>query len=115
MLCVDLLNRLKLQHDLPPQGIETPHDTEAWGSVSGNSDGKVLGIVIPPSDQIKKNSFKDNLRSEIVGGYRHKRYERCYHGILGFVLLERLNEGREISFLRKNRAGQTSQYSIINK
>ena len=42
------------------------------------------------------------LRSEVVGGYRHKRYERCYHGIIGFVLLEKLNEGQGISFLKRD-------------
>ena len=43
----------------------------------------------------------DALKAE-VGGYRHNRYERCYHGIIGFVLLERLNDGQAISFMSKN-------------
>ena len=96
------LNRLKILRDLPPLGIETPHDTENWDDVNQNVDGMVLGIVIPSSDQLKKNKQQDVLRSEVVGGYRHKRYERCYHGIIGFVLLEKLNEGQGISFLKRD-------------
>ena len=92
------LNRLKIIKDLPPHGIETPHDTQSWETANQNkTDGRILGIVIPTSDQLKKNTLE--LRAEIVGGYRHKRYERCYHGILGFLLLERLNDGQAVSFL----------------
>ena len=96
------LNRLKILRDLPPLGIETPHDTENWDDVNQNVDGMVLGIVIPSSDQLKKNKQQDVLRSEVVGGYRYKRCERCYHGIIGFVLLEKLNEGQGISFLKRD-------------
>ena len=101
------LNRLKIISDLPPHGIETPHDTQSWDSVSEKKiDGRILGIVIPTSDQLKKNTH--DLRAEVVGGYRHKRYERCYHGIIGFVLLERLNDGQPISFLKKGFVPQGS-------
>lgn len=96
------LNRLKVLEDLPPHGIETPHDTESWESVRRATDGRVLGIIIPPSDQIKKNAKRDDLKPEVVGGYRHKRYERCYHGIIGFNLLERLNDGQALSFKKKS-------------
>ena len=48
------LNRLKILRDLPPLGIETPHDTKNWDEVNQNVDGMVLGIVIPSSDQQKK-------------------------------------------------------------
>ena len=107
------LNRLKILNDLPPEGIETPHDTEMWlENVSRKSDGRILGIVLPPSDQLKKNKHQDSLKPEVVGGYRHKRYERCYHGIIAFVLLERLNEGQVISFLKKNRG--TRRFSSLD-
>ena len=37
--------------------------------------------------------------SEVTGGYRHKRCERCYIGIMAFILLQKLNDGnRQISF-----------------
>ena len=61
-----------------------------------------MGIIIPPSDQIKKNAKRDDLKPEVVGGYRHKRYERCYHGIIGFNLLERLNDGQALFFKKKS-------------
>ena len=104
------LNRLKILNDLPPGGIITPHDTEGWEDTDNTRpDGKILGIVLPPSDQLKKNKTTDDLKAEVVGGYQHKRYERCYHGIIGFVLLERLNDGQVISFMSKNfvPAGET--------
>ena len=85
---------------------QTPHDTISWSdphdlNVNG-TDGSVLGIIIPRIDQIKKNTAVENLKPEVVGGYRHKRYERCYHGILAFVILEKLQNGLSISFLRKD-------------
>ena len=85
-------------NDLPPHGIETTrtHDTEIWESVGEKTDGRILGIIIPPCGQLKKMKTRDCLKPEAVGGYRHKRYERCYHGIIGFVLLERLNDGQLI-------------------
>ena len=55
------LNRLKVLEDLTPHGIATTHDTESWDSVRRATDGRVLGIIIPPSDQIRKNAKRDDL------------------------------------------------------
>ena len=114
------LNKLKVLNDLPPHGIETPHDTETWESVRKKTDGRILGIIIPLCDQIKKMKTRDCLKPEAVGGYRHQRYERCYHGIIGFVLLERLNDGQLISLKKRHvllmeiRTGRMSRSSTTN-
>ena len=99
------IDKLIVLNDLPPHGIETPHDMRSWESTRGNiyaADGKVLGCIIPKIDQIKKNARMENIRPEVTGGYRHKRYERCYHSILGFSILELMHrENQNVSFLDK--------------
>ena len=98
------IDKLVVLSDLPPHGIETPHDTRSWESTrtSSSSDGKVLGCILPKIDQVKKNAKVENMRPEVTGGYRHKRYERCYHSILGFSILELMHrENVNISFLAK--------------
>ncbi len=92
------LNKLFVLEDLPPMGTRTPHDSESWGDMSHAVDGRVIGFLIPPPDQIKKNQKHMQKKTEAVGGYRHKRFERCVAGILGFSLLERLDK-INISFL----------------
>ena len=93
------LSKLYILNSLPPYGTETPHDSDGWEDVQSEVDGRILGCIIPPSDQIKKNNNHQNRMSEVTGGYRHKRCERCYIGIMAFILLQKLNDGnRQISF-----------------
>lgn len=98
------LKNLLLIHDLPPFGIKTPHDGEEWKDISTsdtNVDGRMLGIIIPPKDQLKKNKKHQNLTAEGVGCYRHKRIERCACGILAFTFFTRVDTERgKISFLQ---------------
>jgi hypothetical protein len=102
------LKNLLLIYDLPPFGIRTPHDGEDWKdilstSTSRNVDGRMLGIIIPPNDQRKKNKKHQNLTAEGVGCYRHKRIERCACGILAFTFFTRVDKERgKISFLLDN-------------
>ena len=96
------LNKLIVLKDLPPHGIETPHDTQSWDSVQSHVDGRIIGMVIPPLEQLKKNQKIENLRPEVVGCYRHKRHERCYQGIISFRIFELLNSGTLISFCAKD-------------
>ena len=93
------LSKLYVLHTLPPHGTNTPHDGETWDDVRSKIDGRILGCIIPPADQIKKNNNHQNRMSEVTGGYRHKRYERCYIGIMAFMLLEKLvDKNRKVSF-----------------
>jgi uncharacterized protein YqkB len=96
-----------LIHDLPPFGIRTPQDSEDWRDMSTsdgrNVDGRMLGIIIPPNDQKKKNRKHQTLKTEGVGCYRHKRIERCACGILAFTFFTRVDSKRgKISFLHDN-------------
>ena len=93
------LDKLFLLKDLPPMGTETPHDGNRWEDVVEPVDGRVLGFLIPPKDQIKKNTAHMERKTEAVGAYRHKRFERCMIGIVAFSLLDRLDKN-DISFLR---------------
>ena len=93
------LDKLFLLKDLPPMGTETPHDGNQWEDVVEPVDGRVLGFLIPPKDQIKKNTAHMERKTEAVGAYRHKRFERCMIGIVAFSLLDRLDKN-DISFLR---------------
>lgn len=104
------LNNLVVLDQYPPTGIRTPHDTEDWTHEKEKCDGRVLGIVIPRTDQIKKNTSVENLKAEIVGGYRHKRYERCYHGIVAFVIFEKLQDHLNISFASEDNVPQGKTY-----
>ena len=93
------LSKFYVLTDLPPHGTESPVDVDTWADVRAKIDGRILGCIIPPLDQIKKNSNHQNRTSEVVGGYRHKRIERCYIGIMAFMLLEKLaDQSRKISF-----------------
>jgi hypothetical protein len=101
------LKNLLLIHDLPPFGIRTPQDSEDWRDMSTsdgrNVDGRMLGIIIPPNDQKKKNRKHQTLKAEGVGCYRHKRIERCACGILAFTFFTRVDSERgKISFLHDN-------------
>ncbi len=97
------LAKLVVLHQFPPHGIETPHDTKTWESVKNSKvDGRILGMIIPKREQLKKNKSVDLLDTEVVGGYRHKRHERCYHGILAFRIFELLNTDKDVSFMAKN-------------
>ena len=98
------IDKLKVLTNCPPHGIETPHDTQSWESTRSlaSADGNVLGMIIPKMDQIKKNKKIENIRTEVTGGYRHKRYERCYHAICAFSILEILQfQNEKVSFLAK--------------
>jgi hypothetical protein len=100
------LDKLFLINDLPPWGIETPFDGEDWPypgqRKAKKGDDRMLGILCPPCDQRKKNKSSGSLKTEGVGAYRHKRFERCTSGMLAFGLLQKfeLNRGR-ISFKKR--------------
>ena len=99
------IDKLIVLTNCPPHGIETPHDTRTWESTRtlASADGNVLGMIIPKTDQIKKNKKVENIRTEVTGGYRHKRYERCYHAIIAFSTLEILQFlNAKVSFLAKD-------------
>ena len=104
------LDKLFLIEDLPPWGIETPFDGEEWKFASEKKeefgDGRMLGILCPPLDQRKKNKTRGSLKTEGVGAYRHKRFERCPSGMIAFGLLQKieLNRGR-ISFKKRGSIG----------
>lgn len=88
--------------NLPPHGIETPHDGHSWESMASGSltDSRLLGFLVPPYDQLKRRTNKrQEAKTECIGGYRHKRFERCIAGVCGFLLLEKLNQ-KNISFLK---------------
>jgi hypothetical protein len=87
--------------NLPPHGIETPHDGKSWDSTRQACDCRMLGFLVPPYDQIKRprTNKRQERKTECLGAYRHKRFERCMIGICGFTLLERLNE-MNITFLK---------------
>ena len=110
------LAKLVVLHQFPPHGIETPHDTKTWESVKNSKvDGRILGMIIPKREQLKKNKSVDLLDTEVVGGYRHKRHERCYHGILAFRIFELLNSEKNVSFMAKDAVpvGKT-HWSTVN-
>ena len=91
-----------MNNDFPPKGIVTPHDGERWVA-NEKVDGTLFGILVPPTDQIKRNKKKQELHSECVAAYRHKRVERCLAGITGFVLFDRFSHlPKPISFLKRN-------------
>jgi len=83
---------------LPPAGILTPHDTFAWEDPTKDDRYWMMGILIPPRDQIKKNDKISDRKTELVAAYRHKRYERCIAGLIAFKLFEDLNGVVNISF-----------------
>lgn len=105
------IDKLKVLTNCPPHGIETPHDTRSWEStkIMASADGNVLGMIIPKNDQIKKNKKIENIRNEVTGGYRHKRYERCYHAICAFSILEIMHfRNINVSFLAKENVPEGS-------
>ena len=86
---------------LPPNGIKTPHDSEQWESIE-DPFSEMLGFIIPPHDQIKKNGSYGQKRTEVVGGFRHKRYERCFIGMIAMSLLvkfQNIDYTKNVSFL----------------
>ena len=51
--------------------------------------------------------------SEVTGGYRHTRYERCYIGIMSFILLQKVNDtSKHVSFKATAPAG-TEHWSDV--
>jgi len=87
--------------NLPPHGIEMPHDGRPWDSARQVCDYRMLGFLVPPCDQIKKPKTNkcQERKTECLGAYRHKRFERCMAGICGFALLGKMNEVN-ISFMK---------------
>jgi len=96
------LLKLALIEGIPPNGIKTPHDGRSWQSVKeDDTDGRMLGFLVPPEDQVKKNGSYGDKKTEMVGGFRHKRYERCYIAIIGFSLLFKCHDPfRKLTFLK---------------
>ena len=96
------IDKLKVVKDLPPHGIYTPFDgIERWASnTDPDTDSRLLGIIIPPADQKKKNN--QAKKAEGVGAYRHKRFERCAIGLIAFGFFDRCSRtGARISFLKR--------------
>jgi len=58
-LCLDKMIIIK---NLPPCGIETPHDGRLWDTIEHHSDSRMLGFLVPPYDQLKRK--KCNKRQE---------------------------------------------------
>ena len=58
-LCLDKMIIIK---NLPPHGIETPHDGRPWDSITHHCDSRMLGFLVPPYDQLKRK--KSNKRQE---------------------------------------------------
>jgi hypothetical protein len=94
--------KMVLIENLPPHGIRTPHDGRSWNHVESIGDTRMLGFLIPPYDQIKRRhgggSKRQEAKTECIGAYRHKRFERCVAGICAFRLLEKMNQ-INVSFL----------------
>jgi len=96
------VDKLKVVLDLPPHGIFTPFDgMENWTSTADpDTDKRLLGIIIPPVDQKKKNN--QMRKTEGVGAYRHKRFERCAIGLTAFAFFIKCSRlGIRISFLKR--------------
>jgi len=103
------LANLYVYKNLPPHGTTMPHDTFPWDEDSNKNDfGWIMGILIPPWQQIKKNQRISKMKTELVGAYRHKRSEeRCVCGLIAFLLYEHLNASYNISFLKNPPPGHT--------
>jgi len=100
------LGKLYLTH-LSPDGDTTPHDMKPY-----NCDLEpVLGIIVPKIDQVKKqhNDYSQR-RTEIHGGFRHKRHERDYIAIVAMSLFVRLNgyTAKNVHFLKDTTATAAS-------
>jgi|AntRauTorckE5430_2_1112549.scaffolds.fasta_scaffold04680_4 hypothetical protein len=96
------IDKLKVVEDLPPHGIYTPFDGEKrWASSTDpDTDSRLLGIIVPPADQKKKNN--QAKKPEGVGAYRHKRFERCAIGLIAFAFFDKCSRtGAKISFLKR--------------
>ena len=72
----------------PPNGIRIPHDGQDWNDVEEeNVDKRMLGFIIPPSDQLKKQSTKwSDKKTEVVACFRNKQYERAYESIMAVAI-----------------------------
>jgi hypothetical protein len=105
------LDKLYLAENLMPHGWYVPPDGKVWGEQNNQrkTDTRLLTFLIPPVDQIKKNSKHQELQTEVVGAYRHKRVSDCMVGTLAFVLLERL-EKTNISFYDREHVPNGSTY-----
>jgi hypothetical protein len=90
------LDKIYLAEHLKPYGWHVPPDGRAWDcqqyTKQPTTDNRLLAFLIPPVDQIKKNAKHQELQTDVVGAYRHKRSSDCLIGILAFVLLERLDK-----------------------
>ena len=98
------LGKLMVISHLPPNGIKTPHDGDEWSSVLDPlCDPRMLTFIIPKLDQVKKNKGISSKQTEVVGGYRHKRYERCFIGTLAmsFLVVKVHDPKYELDFLQK--------------
>lgn len=74
-----------------------------------NTDSRLLAFLVPPLDQIKKNKKHQQLKTEAVGGYRHKRACDCMIAVIAFVLMERLDQ-MNISFRERRLVPEGSVY-----
>lgn len=102
---------------LPPNGITTPHDSERWESIE-DPFAEMLGFIIPPQDQIKKNGSYGQKRTEVVGGFCHKRYERCFIGMIAMSLLvkfQNVEYTKHVSFLAQEDETDGQLQDTINK
>jgi len=82
------LGKLCLSY-LHPDGDDIPHDFEVYDC----KGEPVLGIIRPKKDQEKRqNTPYDEKRDEVLGGFRHKRHERCFIGIIAMSLFAKFND-----------------------
>ncbi len=68
----------------------------------------MLGFLIPPLDQKKKNKSVAKLKTEAVGAFCHQRFSRCMVGLMSWKLFDDLNQVVDISFFDKLPEGFTS-------
>ena len=103
--CLCLPNMF-IHKKLPPHGIVQEHDCMPPTHLCDS--GWMLGFLIPPLDQKKKNKSVAKLKTEAVGAFRHKRFSRCMVGLMSWKLFDDLNQVVDISFFDEPPEGFTS-------
>jgi len=97
-----------------PDGDTTPHDMRNYNMCNREP---VLGIIVPKLDQVKKQTRDySQRRIEVHGGFRHKRHERDYIGIVAMSLFVRLNNftTKNVHFLKNDGAATAASPSHNN-
>jgi len=83
------MGKLRIVLRNPDGSCSFPDDGEEF-----KSEGEpVLAFIVPNYDQIKRNNTKQytKRRTEVTGGFRNRRYELCYIGMLAMKILVDFN------------------------